>query len=165
MGLTKESLIVAAALTVAAPGTAFAQQTYRWVSESGRVEYSDQLPPSNARERRVLKAPLPAGGASAREGTGKVAAAKPSTLAEQEAAFRKRAAEREKAGKEAELRLAAAKSRSEDCERAKRDLALLASGARVQRIDAKGELYWIDDTQRAHETAQLQGVVARTCRQ
>jgi hypothetical protein len=164
MSLKKRNLMIAAVLAVfAANNVAFAQATYRWVDGNGRVQYSDRLPPSSARDQRTLKAPLPTGDASASQGTAKVASSKPATLAEQEAAFRRRAAEREKAGRDEALRHATSKARAEGCERARRDLAHLETGARLQRMDAKGELYYMDDAERALEKAQLQRTLARTC--
>jgi hypothetical protein len=164
MRLKKRHLMVAAVLAVlAANNAALAQPTYRWVDGNGRVQYSDQLPPSSARDQRILKAPLPTGGASASQGMGKVAATKPATLAEQEAGFRRRLAEREKAGRDEELKVATSKARAEGCERARRDLAHLETGARLQRMDAKGELYYMDDAERALEKAHLQRTLARTC--
>jgi arsenate reductase-like glutaredoxin family protein len=58
---------LAAALLIACAGTASAQQ-YRWTDESGRVRYSDTLPPASAKNVQKLRlAPGPADPARALE--------------------------------------------------------------------------------------------------
>jgi len=46
------------ALLLLLPGLA-AAQTYRWVDDAGKVHYSDQVPPSGAREVQKTAAPSP----------------------------------------------------------------------------------------------------------
>ena len=151
---------VSVLVALAASGAASAQ-TYRWVDEKGRVQYSDQPPPGKLKEQRTLKPPPPGLGDAAPEDKG--TASRPRTLAEEEAAFRRRAAERDKSRKEEEDRVADSKAGAQGCERAKRELGLLESGVRIQRMDAKGEIQYMEDEERAREMARLRSITG-TCR-
>ncbi|MDQ6881031.1 MAG: DUF4124 domain-containing protein, partial [Pseudomonadota bacterium] len=53
-----------------------------------------------------------------------------------------------------------AQGKAENCERTRRALQSVTSGARVRLPNAKGELEYMSDEQRAAETKRLQGIAA-----
>ncbi len=145
---------------------AFAQ-TYKWIDQNGKVQYSDTPPPSNIKSDR-LRIPAHAPDApppSAAKGAAKDAAkGGPKTTAEQEQAFRKRQLDSSKAEQEQEQKQAEATREAENCRRARAALTNLQIGGRQMRIDEKGERVFLDDAQIAQETARAQQEVAQACK-
>ena len=89
--------------------------------------------------------------------------AAPKTLAEQDADFRKRQAERQKAEeKEAEDETQASQ-RADACNQAKTYLDMLQGGTRLLRPDANGERNFMDDDQRSAEIQKTQEAVEKNC--
>ena len=87
----------------------------------------------------------------------------PKTLAEQDADFRKRLAEQQKAEQKQAEDEAQAAQRAEACNQAKSYLQVLQSGARLMRPDASGERNFLDDDQRAAEVQKTQEAVDKNC--
>lgn len=155
----KRIFLVAALLTFAAlsSGNAGAQQ-YKWTDRNGKVQYGDVPPPgANA---TPLKGPRTA---PAADPAAKDAAKGPLTPAEQEAEFRKRQAEAQKGREKEEKAAQDAQAKRENCANAKEQLRVLESGQRYARTDAKGERYYLDDDQRAAETARARKSVGEWC--
>jgi hypothetical protein len=129
-------------------------QTYKWTDADGKIHYSDQPPPANAKEQTTVKprkpsAPAPSASPSASEKG--AAAAKPKTYVEQEAEFRKRqveTAEREAADKK---KAAEAAEKKQNCEQARGQLKTLESGGRITRTNAQGEREYLNDAEIAQE--------------
>jgi hypothetical protein len=136
-------------------GVAFAQQ-YKWVDKDGRTQYGD-FPPTGVKAtplRAPSGAPAPASGAKS---------GAPLTPAEQEAAFRKRQQEGEKAAaKSAKAELAAA-AKKENCLRAQTYLRTLETGQRISTTDRNGERVYLDDAQIASETTKARQAVQASC--
>jgi hypothetical protein len=156
--------MIGSAWLVSAPVDA---QTYKWTDADGKVHYSDQPPPANAREQGTIKprrqsAPTTSGSPPASEkGT---TDAKPKTVAEQEAEFRKRqveAAEREAADKK---KAAEAAERKQNCEQARAQLKSLQSGERQTRTNAQGEREYLNDAQIAQDIERGKKVVDSWCK-
>ena len=149
------------AASVAFTGTAFAQ--YKWTDQNGRVQYGD-TPPSgaNAAPMRQRSAPAPAESADNKDDA-KDAKKGPLTPAEQDEAFRKRqqdaAKEREKQAKSD----SDAAAKRENCTRAQEYVRTL-EGGRVTGTDAKGERYYLDDSQLAQEAATARQNVRDWCK-
>lgn len=148
---------------VAAP--AFAQ-TYKWTDAEGKVHYSDQPPPANAREQVTVKPRKPS--ASAPAATPAAAekgapAAKARTYVEQEADFKKRqveAAEREAADKRKADEVA---EKKQNCDQARAQLRSLQAGGRVTGTNAQGEREYMSDAQIAQEIERGKKLVENWC--
>jgi uncharacterized protein DUF4124 len=129
-------------------------ETYKWKDADGKVHYSDQPPPANAKEETTVKprkqsAPVQSAPAAPTEKG--AAPAKPKTYAEQEAAFKKRQveeAEREAAEKK---KAAEAAEKKQNCDQARAQLKTLQAGGRVTRTNAQGEREYMNDAQIGQE--------------
>jgi hypothetical protein len=142
---------LALALALAFSANAVAQ--YRWVDKNGRVQYGDTPPPgAGAKPLR----PQP-GAAPPAEAKGEL------TAAEREAEFRKRQLEAGQAREKQEKLAQEAAARKDSCDRAKENLRTLESGQRIARTDAKGERYFLDESQIAQETARARRTVQESC--
>ena len=161
------SLFAALALV---SGVAYAQQ-YKWVDKNGKTQYGD-APPAGVKAIPLKgpatpPAPPPAakkddkGGDASKDA--KSAKKGPLTPAEQEAEFRKRQIEAAKASDESAKKQQEVSSKKESCETARDTLRTLESGSRISRTNASGERFFIDDNQRAAETAKAQKSVADFC--
>jgi hypothetical protein len=151
------SILILAIAAFTAPALA---QQYKWVDKNGRIGYGD-TPPAGAKVT-LLKGPsgpaAPAAKADAKE-----APKGPLTPAQQDAAFRKRQQEAEKARELQAKRAEEAQAKQQNCANAQAQLRALESGQRIVRTDAKGERYYIEDAQRASETAQASKAVGDWC--
>ena len=161
------TLTLAAAL-LAAP--AWAQ--YKWKDSRGQVHISDLPPPREIPDKDVLQRPAaqrkPAAAAEAAAPPATPTAAAASAMArpsiDPEIEARRKRAEQDAAAK-AKLdadKLAA--QRTDNCRRARQQLAALDSGQRMAEFDAQGEKIVMDDAARAKATAQARQVIASDCR-
>jgi hypothetical protein len=183
-------LVLLAALTALSAG---AQAQWVWRDASGNVTYSDAPPPADVQPTSILRQPtaptaadLPNSGNSGPSGTYSTAnpgsrgaentvpppagaaeipraAGSSKTLAEQEADFRKRSAEREKAAQKAAQDEAQAGERAAACAQAKGYLQMIEGGTRLMRPDAEGNRNFMDEDQRAAEIQKTQEVIAKNC--
>jgi len=142
-------------------------QTYKWTDADGKVHYSDQPPPPNAKAQGTVKAVKPSApttsGSSSTSEKG-AAADKPKTVAEQEADFKKRqveAAEREAAERK---KAAEAAEKKQNCELARAQLKGLQSGGRLTVSNAQGEREYMSDAQIAQEIERSKKAVEGWCR-
>lgn len=157
------ALLLGVLLAVSATAAA---QLYRWVDKDGRVHYTATPPPAGATKSRTLETPAapPAPPAASGEGAAAGAASKgPLTPAEQEAAFRKRQQEAQKAAEKAALERQQEETRVANCQRAREALATFESGQRISRTNAQGERYYLDDAARAQETEAARKTVQDWC--
>jgi hypothetical protein len=150
----RRSLAIAALALFCHAGTAFAQ--YVWLDERGVKQYSDQPPPPSVPAGRILKQ---RGTAKAHPSAASAAPTQPST-ADQNAAFRKRQAERAEKDKKAaeEQQLAADKGKA--CEKAQNYQRVLTSGVRISQSGKDGERSFLSDEQRAQELEETRRVLA-----
>ena len=134
-------------------------QTYQWKNSSGQTVISDTPPP------RTTLAPRTIGGnqqpkLDEEKSTEKQADA-PKTTAEKDLEFKKRQQEaKEKAEKITKEQTAAAEKR-ENCERARRSVAALASNQPMATLDEKGERTIMDTSQRDLEMERAQNKIAQ----
>lgn len=148
----KRALILALVCTSSIATAAFAQ-TYQWKDSTGKTIISDSPPPASSKASRTINTPPPA-----REGN------ESKSYAERDMEFKKRQLEnKEKAEKEAKEASANAE-RKENCERARRQLAVLQSGQRMSTVDANGERKFIEDAERQQEIARTQRFVSESCK-
>lgn len=133
---------------------------YVWLDEKGVKQYSDMPPPPSVPTNRILKQP---GGSATSNQPSNVETQSPNaapTLAEQNAAFKKRqqeAADKEKKAAE-QSKLAA--DRTKNCNRTRDYLRSLESGERIAHTDSRGERIFLTDEQRAAEMRDARQVLA-----
>ena len=141
----------------------------KWVDENGRVHYSDQLPPSNA--KKVLSSASKAR-TSAETGntteSGNAADSgnsdEPKTIAEREADLRKKQKADKEAAEKAARNKASKEANQENCNRAEQSLRELQSGMRIMELDAKGERVYLDEEQRQQRIAKTQQDISTLCK-
>ena len=154
-------LLVATPLLVAASNAA---AQWVWKDEAGQVIASDQPPPANVPQSRILKEPKARAAAApvAPDATPKAEPAK--TVADRELDAKQRQKEAAEAAKKADEEAVKAKALQENCTTVRGNLAALQAGGRAARFNEKGERVYIDDAQRAAEIAKSQGQVAQFCK-
>lgn len=148
------------AVALAFAGTALAQQ-YKWVDKDGRVRYGDVPPPGV--KAKALQAPsgpaAPAPAAAPKE-----AGKRPLTPAEQEAEFRKRRLEAQKAQEKQAKAAEDERAKQENCASARQQLATLEGGQRIVKVDpSSGERSFLEDAQRPGEIAKARKAVSDWC--
>jgi len=150
--------LVLAALAVAAPASA---QVYKCVDASGKVVYL-QSPCPAGQSATVMSRQGPAESAPPAAASAKPGAKEPPLTPEQ--AFQKRQKDRAEADQKAAQEGADAKRKQEACARARESLVRFESGGRIAAVDAKGERYFLDDSQIAQEKARAQASVNEWCK-
>jgi uncharacterized protein DUF4124 len=150
-------------------GVAFAASAAaqsKWVDKDGRVTYGDAPPAgAHAAPMRRSAAPLPQAtdDASADKKDDAKDVKKPLTPAEQDAAFRKRLQDAEKEREKQAKTESDAAAKRDNCARAQ-EYARTLEGGRVTGTDAKGERYFLDDSQLAQEAATARQNVRDWCK-
>ena len=160
-----------------------AQAQWQWIDKDGRKVFSDRAPPSDVPAKNILKQPgsatrgidamanaAPATAASApvatgagTESTASLEAPKLSAV-DKELTDKKKLAEAAAAAKTRADEERVAKSKVENCERAKSNKALMESGVRVSQTDAKGERVILDDSGRMAEIKRAQLMMDANCK-
>ncbi|MFZ5524966.1 MAG: DUF4124 domain-containing protein [Pseudomonadota bacterium] len=141
----------------------------KWVDENGRVHYSDQPPPSNAKKilSSTPKAQSPAETSGAAE-SGNTAESgssdEPKTIAEREADLKKKQKADKEAAEKAAQEQANKESIQENCNQAKLSLKALQGEMRIVELDANGERVYLDDEQRQQRIAKTQQDISRLCK-
>jgi len=134
-------------------------QLLKCVYKDGRVEYAAECP-ADAKEVQT-------GIRSSREGpsTSGGTASQQKSIAEQEAAFRKRQMEAADARQKDEKKLAEDRVSRANCEQAQTYLRSLEADNRIARVDPKtGERVYLEDRDRPAELARAQQAVASNCK-
>jgi len=177
-------LALAAALLVGGlADTACAQSApqWKWRDARGQVQYSDLPPPKGTPDADILQRPRPtpavaAAAASAAAASAAMAGSEPpvagasapeagaSGAVDPELEARRKQAEQADAARRQAEEANAAKLRSVNCDKARNYLRMLESGERMSRYNDKGEKEFIDDTQRARESAEARRAVSVNCR-
>jgi hypothetical protein len=148
---------------------------YQWIDKDGRKVFSDRPPPSDIPAKNIVKQPrggsageaaMPAAAAAAAPASAAASAASAPKLAGKDKALeeKKKQAEGAEAAKKKEEELKLAQMKEENCARAKESKASFDSGVRVMRTNEKGERYFLDDGQRAAESARLEKIIATDCK-
>jgi len=168
--LTRTLVLAMAGSALTVPALA----QWQWLDKDGRKVFSDRPPPIDIPQKSILKepgikVPSPAQGvaSSTPAPVASAPAAKASTPrfsgrdAELEA--RKKQADALEEGKKQEEAEKLVKARADNCERAKKGQAALASGVRIALTNAKGEREFMDDAARSLETKRLQAIAESDC--
>lgn len=159
-------LLAALGIVLAAPAAA----QWKWRDKAGQTHVSDLPPPHEVADKDILQRPANGRRAAAPQAdpASAVAAAAPASapvdnrLAAEAEARRAKAQQEEKARRQA-AEAAAAATRADNCQRAKQQLALLDSGQRIARMNARGEREIMDDQARAEEAQRARRIVASDC--
>ena len=146
----KRFVLTAALLCIVAAAQA---QIYKWQDQNNRTVISDRPPTGVVRKPRTIEAEAPPAAADA----GK-------TMADREMDFRKRQKESAERTEKAEKEQRLTAQRQEDCDAARRSLQAMESGERVAMRDARGERYFLDDSQRQQEIARIRQTVQSNCK-
>jgi hypothetical protein len=121
---------------------------YKWVDGNGRTVYSDQPPPGDVKAEIVGAAPPPANPDAAKD------------LANREAEFRKRQADRVEDAKKAEKSRAEAQKLGGFCAQARSQIAgLRSTDLAMFRLNDKGERVQMDDAARRTEADRLEALM------
>jgi hypothetical protein len=168
---------VFAACASLASGAVMAQ--WLWIDSAGNKVFSDTAPPPGTPDKNILRKPgarpdvkpaePAAEGEPAANGTpGQAAAAAPKVSGKDEQLEAKKKLADKQAEEAAQARKKAdadkvAKSRAENCDRAKRAKQTLDSGIRMATTNAKGEREIMDDKARASEGRRIDEIVRSDC--
>jgi hypothetical protein len=151
-------LLIALAVLVAVTPAA-AQKLYKWVDQAGKVHYSDQPPPANARSEKKLEVRSTSTGVTGTStGTG------PKSTADLDQEFRKRQLQKaeteQKAAKDAEANA----EKQRNCLESKNRLAALERGGRITKWGPNGEQQFLSDEEIARELAAQRRTVDSWCK-
>jgi type IV secretory pathway VirB10-like protein len=173
-------LLVACAVLLAT--ATVAAQVYKWVDKDGRVQYSDQPPPADAKEIKgapkraatpaaaattaapatAATSPPAAPGKDAAKDANKAPPGPPKTLADanKQSADRRKAEEdaAKKSANEANLK----KQHEQRCASAREQLAQMESGRPILTSQG-GEQVVMSDEQRAANSAKARAAIAESC--
>jgi hypothetical protein len=167
MNLLRATLL---ALACALPVLSLAQ--WQWIDKDGRKVFSDQSPPAEVPAKNILRRPgskapqaPPADAAAAASQPARAAASAPKLAGkDKELQEKKKLAEAADAEKKRAKEDEIAKSRADNCARAKQSKATFDSGVRISTTNDKGERVIMDDAGRAAETKRLEGIIASDCK-
>lgn len=155
--------------------TAFAQ--WQWIDKDGRKVFSDRAPPSDILDKNILKRPQGRGNPNPASAT--PAEAEPAAVAgapalpssatkgvgvDKDLEAKKKQADAAEAAKRKAEEERLAKTRQENCTRAKQAKMSFDSGIRIAQTNASGEREILDDAARAAELKRIQGVIASECK-
>jgi hypothetical protein len=158
MNMIRPLIVLAACLYAL---TASAQ--WQWLDKDGRKVFSDRPPPADVPDKNILKRPTgrsvaPAGPAPT------VAPASQATGIDKALQEKRKQAEDAEAAKRKAEEEQNARVRAENCSRAKQAKAGLDSGARVARINEKGEREFLDEAGLSSESQRMQTIIDENCR-
>ena len=149
-------------------------ELYKWIDANGKVHYSDQPPPANAKPQKAppaprtpARAPAPVAEGQPAEGQATAAAAPasaPKTAAEQEMEFRKRRVEAAEAEAKAKKDAEAAAEKQRNCQQAKSRVAVLQTGGRITKSSPNGEQTYLGDNEIASELVEAQKIADSWCK-
>jgi hypothetical protein len=157
MNLNRILPLLLAALAAHAP--AYAQ--YSWIDDHGTRVFSDRPPPPGTPASRILKAPRThTADTLATPAVPEPAKPAPPSLADRDAEFRKRAAQRDaderKAAEDAQRKA----DMAGQCAAARRTEAYLNSGRRLTDLDDQGERVVVTEEEKARRLEQARRVLA-----
>jgi type IV secretory pathway VirB10-like protein len=158
-------LSLLAVLLASAP----AHAQWKWRDARGQIHISDIPPPRDVPDKDVLQRPDPAArkpaAAPAAAASAAVPLAAPGKAAvDPELEERKRKAEQDQAARQKADDKQAKAARSDNCQRAREQLATMDSGVRVMRVKPDGEREYMTEEQRAGEAQRARTIIASDCR-
>jgi hypothetical protein len=148
---------ILALLMMALSATAYGQLV-KCVSKDGKVEYARECAAGSTESKTQIRSSTGGGAAPAAPPAQK-------SLAERDAEFKKRMIEQQEAQQKDSKKTAEAEQKREACNSAQTYLKSLESGLRMRRMDPKtGETAYMDDAERAAETAKARDRIAQNCK-
>ncbi|MDR2625950.1 MAG: DUF4124 domain-containing protein [Zoogloeaceae bacterium] len=126
-------------------------EVYKWKDAQGRTIISD-TPQPGKKGAAVPSATIDPSDSSSVK-----------ALDDQDMEFKKRQEEREAAEKKQNEEAAAAAKKAENCDRSRRNLEMLESGARISQQNEKGEREFINDQQRQNEIDRIRRNMQENC--
>jgi hypothetical protein len=144
-------LRISLSILLAAPVLAPAQTLYKWVDPNGRVTYSDTPPVGEVRTKETLTIPAAAPSPAVRQ------------LGAQEAQFKKRQEEAQKAQAAATKKEELERMKADNCTRARGELRALRDNAPLSRLSENGERVPLDAGAREAETTRLENYITENC--
>lgn len=153
------SLIVLAACCLAFSASA----QWQWLDKDGRRVFSDRPPPADVPDKNILKRPSGRSVAPA-DPTPTAAPAGQAAGVDKALQEKRKQAETAEAAKRKEEEERNARIRAENCNRAQQAKAGVDSGARIARINEKGEREFLDESGLAAESQRLQTIINENCR-
>lgn len=148
-----------------------------WIDSAGNKVFSDTAPPPGTPDKHILRKPggrvehkpaepaaaaAPASGVPAAGTPAPKVSGKDEQLEAKKKQTEKQAEEAAQAKKKAEAEQMA-RTRADNCERAKRAKATLDSGTRIATTNAKGEREFLDDKARGAEARRIDEVIRSDC--
>jgi hypothetical protein len=147
----RAALAAMAVLALVAAGPAGAV-LYKWVDANGRVSYSDQPPPGNAKTEVVNVLVAPANPDAVKD------------MANQAAELKKRDTQQIEDQKKAEKTRVDTVAQRQACAEVRNQIKLYQTDSLVQTVNEKGEPVFMDDTMKVRERQRLEGIVRERCK-
>ncbi len=148
-----------------------AQAQWQWMDKDGRKVFSDRAPPSDVPEKNILKRPAgspraaaPAAAPEAAPAPATPAAAAAGAGVDKALQEKKKQAEAAEAAKRKAEEERTAALMAENCNRARQAKVAFDSGARINRVNERGEREIMDEAAMAAESQRLQGIMNENCR-
>ncbi|MCB1959435.1 MAG: DUF4124 domain-containing protein [Rhodocyclaceae bacterium] len=142
---------------------AMAAQVYEWRDATGTRQFSDKPPVGVDAKAIGINTRSPQITAPAAGGAAQSTEEAPKTWAEKNEDFAKRRAEQEADGAKAREEAEQEERRKAACDSARKQLQLLESGTRVQRLNDRGEREVLDDAARKEEMARVRDNIKHAC--
>lgn len=138
------------------------QAQFVWIAPNGTRQYSDQPPPPGTPPSKILKAPgrAPISTEPAPLPAEPAARPKAPTLAERDADYRKRLAQRDEAERKAHAEAQAAAAQAEYCKAMRNSKRMTDSGIRIAEVGADGRQRFLSDSERAERAAGIDKALA-----
>lgn len=149
------SLILTTLLSLAMTLPAQAQ-VYKWKDAQGRTVISDTPQPGSGKQAPAVQTPAAATPGAEED--------KNKSWAEKDMELKKRQQEKKESAAKAEKEKAEAAQKQENCERAKKQKALVDSGERLATRNAQGEREFMGDAQRQQESQRASQAVQEWCK-
>lgn len=128
---------------------------HKWIDSSGKVHYSDEAPPDNAKVETMRKTHVDEAPASAPP-PGK-------TIFEREADLKKAQKAKQEAAQKTAKEQEQAQAKQKNCEQARTQLANLQNAPRISTYDASGERTIMDDNARQQAINEAQSAISAYC--
>lgn len=152
-------------LLALATTAASAQSIWKWRDRDGHVMVSDRPPGAEVPDKDILQRPSAAHMAAAPSDAAPPSAASAGMDKDLEARKNK-LAQAQAADKDAKIKATKERvsaEKAQNCQRARNQLQMLQSGARMARANDKGEREFLDDKARADEITRTQQLISANC--
>jgi hypothetical protein len=152
-------------LALAATAPVLASAQWQWVDQDGRKVFSDRPPPPDVPDKNILKRSAGSTRGAVSDDPAIPASAATARPAGKDAVLeaRKKQGDDEDEAKRRAVTDKQARDRGQNCDRARKHLAVLKSGIRLKLPNSQGEIEFISDADRAAEIERVQGILSADC--